>query len=80
MAGLPDVMFSNQKFQFVSILEGLKIKKRLVYSTYGNLDYFTAILYIVWPFGNVVVIWYILPRFGILCGRKIWQPCLMAQF
>jgi hypothetical protein len=29
MAGLPDVMFSNQKFQFVSILEGLKIKKKV---------------------------------------------------
>jgi hypothetical protein len=30
---------------------------------YGHLEYFTVIWYILWPFGNVVVIWYILPRF-----------------
>jgi hypothetical protein len=24
-------------------------------------------LYNLWPFGNVVVIWHIFPRFGILC-------------
>jgi hypothetical protein len=33
---------------------------------YGHLEYFTAIWYILWPFGNVVVIWYILPCFGTL--------------
>jgi hypothetical protein len=26
------------------------------------LEYFTVIWYILWPFGNVVVIWYIFPR------------------
>jgi hypothetical protein len=26
---------------------------------YGHLGYFAAIWYILWPFGNVVVIWYI---------------------
>jgi hypothetical protein len=41
---------------------------------YGHLEYFTAIWYILWPFGNVVVIWYIFPRFGIYLSRKIWQP------
>jgi hypothetical protein len=41
---------------------------------YGHLEYFTAIWYILWPFGNVVVIWYIFPLFGILCQEKIWQP------
>jgi hypothetical protein len=29
-----------------------------------------AIWYILWPFGNVVVIWYMFPRFGILCQEK----------
>jgi hypothetical protein len=28
---------------------------------YGHLEYFTAIWHIVWPFGKVVVIWYIFP-------------------
>jgi hypothetical protein len=37
---------------------------------YGHLEYFTAIWYILWPFGNVVVIWYMFPRFGILCQEK----------
>jgi hypothetical protein len=37
---------------------------------YGHLVYFMA-------FGNLVVIWYIFPRFGILC-QKIWQPCSKA--
>jgi hypothetical protein len=26
------------------------------------------------PFGNVVVIWYIFPRFGILCQDKSGNP------
>jgi hypothetical protein len=30
---------------------------------FGHLDYFTVIWYILWPFGNVMVIWYIFPRF-----------------
>jgi hypothetical protein len=34
---------------------------------YGHLVYFTAIGYVLWPFGNVVVIWYIFLRLGILC-------------
>jgi hypothetical protein len=29
-----------------------------------------AIWNILWPFGNVVVIWYILPHFGMLCQEK----------
>jgi hypothetical protein len=27
-------------------------------------------VHILWPFGNVMVIWYIFPRFGILCQEK----------
>jgi hypothetical protein len=38
------------------------------------------IWYILWPFGNVVVIWYIFPRFGIFCVEKIWQPRLRLTF
>jgi hypothetical protein len=44
---------------------------------YGHLEYFTVIGYILWPFGNVVVIRYIFPRFGILCLVKSGNPALM---
>jgi hypothetical protein len=33
-----------------------------------------AIWYILWPFGYFVVIWYIFPRFGILCQEKSGNP------
>jgi hypothetical protein len=39
-----------------------------------HLEYFTAIWYILCPFGNVVVIWYMFPRFGILCQEKSGNP------
>jgi hypothetical protein len=41
---------------------------------YGHLEYFTVLWYILWPFGNVVIIWYISPRFGILCQEKSGNP------
>jgi hypothetical protein len=40
---------------------------------YGYSEFSKAIWYISWPFGNLVVVWYIFPRFGIL---YIWQPCV----
>jgi hypothetical protein len=43
-------------------------------SFYGHLEYFTVIWHILWPFGNVVVIWYIFPRLGILCQEKSGNP------
>jgi hypothetical protein len=33
-----------------------------------------AIWYILGPFGNLVVIWYIFPRFGILYREKSGNP------
>jgi hypothetical protein len=30
--------------------------------------------YILWPFGNVVIIWYVLPRFGILYHEESGNP------
>jgi hypothetical protein len=32
---------------------------------FGHLEHFTAIWYILWPIGNLVVFWYIFPRFGM---------------
>jgi hypothetical protein len=40
------------------------------------LVYFTVIWYILWSFGNVVVIWNIFPRFGILCQEKSGNPAM----
>jgi hypothetical protein len=37
---------------------------------YGHLVYFTAIWYILWPFGNVVEIWYVYVCFGLMCQEK----------
>jgi hypothetical protein len=37
---------------------------------FDHLEYITAIWYILWPFGNLVAIWYIFPRSGILSLEK----------
>jgi hypothetical protein len=42
---------------------------------YGHLGYFTAMFYILWPPGNLVLIWYVFPKFWYSVSRKIWQPC-----
>jgi hypothetical protein len=70
--GLPDGLFSNQKSKFWSILEGLRMENAGIF--YGHLEYFTIIWYLLWPLGNVVVIWYIFPRFGILCQDESGSP------
>jgi hypothetical protein len=54
-------------------MDGLEIKKFGKYS--GNLDYITAIWYILWSLGNLVAVWYLFPRFGKLCREEIWQLC-----
>jgi peroxiredoxin family protein len=38
------------------------------------LVYFMVIWSILWPFGNVVVIWHTFRRFGILCQEKSGSP------
>jgi hypothetical protein len=43
---------------------------------YGHLEYITAIRYILWPFGELVVIWYIFHCFGILYQEKSGNPGL----
>jgi hypothetical protein len=42
------------------------------------LEFFTVNWNILWTFGNVVVIWYIFSRFGILCQDKSGNPALEA--
>jgi hypothetical protein len=41
---------------------------------YGHLEYIMALWCILWPFGYLVVIWYIFPRFGILRQGKSGNP------
>jgi hypothetical protein len=38
------------------------------------LEYITAIWYSLRPFGNLVAVWYISPRFGILDKEKSGNP------
>jgi hypothetical protein len=45
---------------------------------YGHFEYLMVIWCILWPFGNVVVVWYIFPQFWYTVSRKIWQPCYHA--
>jgi hypothetical protein len=75
--GLPDVFFSNQKFQFGQILEGLR---------WENVDIFLAIWSILRTFGIFydhwvlfVFIWYILSGFGIMYQEKSGNPGLQQQ-
>jgi hypothetical protein len=44
-----------------------------------HLVHFMTIWYISWSFGNVVVIWYIFHRFGILCQEKYGNPVAIDQ-
>jgi hypothetical protein len=48
--------------------------KILVYTYYDHLEYFTAMLYNLWPFvincGHLVYFYH----FGMFGPRKIWQP------
>jgi hypothetical protein len=52
--------------------------KQLVYSVV-ILEYTTAIWYSLWPFGNLVVIWYISSRFGILNKVKSGNPGFITK-
>jgi hypothetical protein len=45
-----------------------------------HLEYSMAIRYISLPFGNIVAIWYIFPRFGTLCQEKSGIPGLDPFF
>jgi uncharacterized membrane protein YuzA (DUF378 family) len=41
---------------------------------FGHSEYITAILYILWPFCNLVAIGYIFPHFGMLRQEKSGNP------
>jgi hypothetical protein len=41
---------------------------------YGHLANIMATWHILWPFGNLVVVWLIFPRFGTLNHEKSGNP------
>jgi hypothetical protein len=45
---------------------------------YGHLVYFSAILYILWPFGMFCGHIGVFFPFWYVVSRNIWQPCFMA--
>jgi hypothetical protein len=55
---------------WVKNLVGLRIMESVVIF-YAHLEYIMSNRYIFWPLGNLMVIWYIFPRFGILCQKNL---------
>jgi hypothetical protein len=43
-----------------------------------HLEHIMAFWYILWPFGNLVAIQYVFPRFGIFCQEKSGNPDLYS--
>jgi hypothetical protein len=75
LTGSPDGLFSNQKYQIGSILEGLATENLGIF--YDHLVYFTAIgnvLHMAIWYIYFAVIWCIFPRFGILDQEKSGNP------
>jgi hypothetical protein len=77
-AGLPDGLFSNQKYQFGKILEGLAMENVGIF--YVHLVHFTAIwyMYFVAIWYILKLFWYIFPRFGMLHQEKSGNPELRS--
>jgi hypothetical protein len=74
--GCQMVYFETKKFLFGYILQGLDMENFGTF--YGRLEYITAMRYILWPFGNLVAVWHIFPRFGILHHDKSGNPGLQS--
>jgi hypothetical protein len=46
---------------------------------FGKIGYITAVWNILWPFSNLVAIWYIFPSFGQEKSvNPVWNPVLKA--
>jgi predicted tellurium resistance membrane protein TerC len=68
------VCFQTKNPDLGKFLEGLRMENAGIFN--GHLEYFTVIWLMLWPFDNVVVIWYIFHRFGKLCREKSGNPGL----
>jgi hypothetical protein len=73
---LPDgILFSKPKNAGSECLAMIYVGK-----CYGHFVDFTAIWYVLWPFGNSVVILVYFFQFWYVAPRKIWQPCCLQPF
>jgi hypothetical protein len=71
--GLPDgVCFQTKNANLGKLWRALEWIKLVLF--YGCLEYITDIWYILWPFGNLVAVCYILHRFGISNKEKSGNP------
>jgi hypothetical protein len=59
-------------------LEGLAKEKNGMF--YEHFEYITAIWYFLWPFGNLVEIWYIFNCLGISYQEKSGNPGYIIAF
>jgi hypothetical protein len=55
--------FQTKKSELGYILEGLGLENVGIYLFYGHWEYISAILYILWPFGNLMVFFPLLVYF-----------------
>jgi hypothetical protein len=55
-------------------LEGLRLNMLVYFIAFGLGINTTTIWYILWAVGNLVVIWHILTRFGILSQEISGNP------
>jgi hypothetical protein len=66
-AGLPEGIFQTKNPNLGKFWRDLQCCTAIKYNV-------SAICYILWPFGKLVVIWYIFPRFGIMYREKSGNP------
>jgi hypothetical protein len=71
------VCFQTKNSNLGKIWKALKLKKVAYYLAIW--EYICAIWYILWPFGNLVAIWYIRPCFGILNKEQSGNPALRSN-
>jgi hypothetical protein len=45
---------------------------------YGHKEYFMAVCYILWPFGSLVVFWYIFPCL-VFCVKKNLATLILSS-
>jgi hypothetical protein len=78
-SGLPDGIFSNQKSKFEYIHFGGSCNERCWYILWAFVLFYGHVMYVV--YGHLVyfvVIWYIFPRFGMLCQEKSGNPGVIS--
>jgi hypothetical protein len=67
------VSFQTKNPSFGYILEDLGVENVVNFS--GHLEHFTTIGYILWAFGNFVVIWCIFPPIWYILPKNLATLC-----